>query len=169
MTSRSEIHGIFSMAISLPETWACTDVEKTSVSRGFAWACTRKVQCRCFAKPATGAQSRQRTIAPRIFMPIDKGFDRNFATPKTLGLSKPAHEASHYLALSDTSNGRGHLWPGSGANSDTAKTRLVEPHSSSIFSGRNPAIQRSKVARALSRSPDHAADRKAFRGSSARN
>src|SRR6266704_701079 len=83
MTSRSEIHGIFSIATSLPETWVRTDVAKTSVSRGFAWACTRRVQCDCFATPATGAQSRQRANSRRIFMPIDKGFDRNFATPKT--------------------------------------------------------------------------------------
>src|SRR5207248_11109118 len=93
MTSRSVIHAVFSMATSLRETLARNDVAKTSVSWGFAWACTRKVQCRGLAKPPSGAQSRQRTIAPRIFMPIDKWFDRHFATPKTLGLSKPVHEA----------------------------------------------------------------------------
>src|SRR2546425_3992453 len=86
MTSRSEIHGIFSMATSLPETWARTDEAKTSVSRGFARACTRNEQCRCFAMPSASAKTKQSANIQRVFMPIDKGFDRNFATPKTFGL-----------------------------------------------------------------------------------
>src|SRR5436190_4124917 len=86
MTSCSEIHGIFSMATSFPETWARTDVANTSLSRGLACACTRNVQCRCFAMPSANAKARQIANINRVFMPLDKGFDTNFATPKTFGL-----------------------------------------------------------------------------------
>src|SRR5437867_11679483 len=87
MTSCSEIHGVFSMATSFPEIWSRTDVANTSLSRGFACACTRNVQCRCFATPPESAKARQSTNTERVFIPLDKGFDTNFATPKTLGLS----------------------------------------------------------------------------------
>ena len=150
------------MATSLREILGRNDVAKTSVSWGFAWACTRKVQCRGLAKPPSGAQSRQRTIAPRIFMPIDKWFDRHFATPKTLGLSKPVHEAPHCFGSSNTSHGRERLWSRSGAHGDTAETRLVEPHPPSIFPRCDSAVQRSEIARSRSRSPNHPADCKAF-------
>src|SRR5947208_14993549 len=74
------------MATSFPEIWARTDVANTSVSRGFACACTRNVQCRCFATPSASAKTRQNANTQRVFMPIDKGFDTNFATPKTFEL-----------------------------------------------------------------------------------
>ena len=76
MTSRSEIHGIFSIATSFPESWARTDVEKTAVSCGFPCTCTRKMQCRSFAKATGSATSSQSQSAQKVFMPIDKGFDR---------------------------------------------------------------------------------------------
>src|SRR4030095_8631971 len=89
MTSRSEIHGIFSIATVFPETCARTDVANTSVSRGFACACTRNVQCRCFATPSASAKTRQSANTLRVRMLIDKGFDRNFATQKAFGAGTP--------------------------------------------------------------------------------
>src|SRR5258707_1301837 len=44
MTSRSEIHGIFSIATSFPESWARTDVANMAASRGFPWACPSEVR-----------------------------------------------------------------------------------------------------------------------------
>src|SRR5215471_8595159 len=86
MTFCSVIQGIFSIATFFPDTWACTEVANASVSRGFACACTRNVQCRCFAAASASAKTRQSANTQRVFMPIDKGFDTNFATPKTFGL-----------------------------------------------------------------------------------
>jgi hypothetical protein len=43
------------------------------------------MQCRCFATPAGVARSKQNTTPQKTFMPIDKGFDMIFATPKAFG------------------------------------------------------------------------------------
>src|SRR3954469_18726453 len=71
MTSCSVIHGSFSMATSFPEDVARAGIENTSVSCGFACACTRKGQCRCFPAALTSAKARQKTNIQRILMLID--------------------------------------------------------------------------------------------------
>jgi len=70
-TSCSVSQGIFWMAISLPEDAAPADIENASVSRGFACACTRNVQCRGFAAASISAKARQNTNTQRVLMPID--------------------------------------------------------------------------------------------------
>src|SRR5213594_261900 len=77
------------MATFLPDIWPRTDVANTSVSCEFACACTRNVQCRCFATPSASAKTRQSANTLRVRMPIDKGFDRNFATQKAFGAGTP--------------------------------------------------------------------------------
>src|ERR1700756_1352854 len=71
MTSRSVIHGSFWMAISFQEDVARADIENASVSRGFACACTRNVQCRCFAAASVSAKTSQNTNTQRVLMPIE--------------------------------------------------------------------------------------------------
>src|SRR5438105_1993229 len=118
MTSRSEIQGIFSMATPLPESCARTDVANTSVSRGLACACTRSVQCRCLAAPPGSAKRRQSPNTQRVRMPIDKGFDRDFATPKAFGAVEATHEAPHSFGHFDNFHGRRNLRPGCRADTD---------------------------------------------------
>src|SRR4029077_13572552 len=70
MTSCSVIHDSFWMAISFPEDVARADIENVSVSRGFACACRRNVQRRCFAAGSISAKGRQKTNTQRVLMPI---------------------------------------------------------------------------------------------------
>src|SRR6266511_3934638 len=140
------------MATSFPEDVARADIENTSVSRGFACACTRNVQCRCFAAASTSAKARQNTNTQRSLMPIDCEDIREFINGltailqprKVFGLFGP-HEAPPCFARSDSFCGWGHGRPGRYAHAHT-KTRLVEPDSSSVFSQRRSAIQRSTAA-----------------------
>src|SRR5215467_5305138 len=78
MTSRSVIHAIFWMAIPLPEDIEVAGIENTSVSRGFACACTRNVHCRCFAAASISVKARQATIIQKVLMSIDCETIREF-------------------------------------------------------------------------------------------
>src|SRR6266704_2513435 len=94
MTSCSEIHGVFSMATSFPETWARTDVANTSLSRGLACACTRNVQCRCFAMPSANAKARQIANINRVFMP-------HYKDPRLRGLALDLQISPQTVKLSE--------------------------------------------------------------------
>src|SRR5437773_12384531 len=64
---------------------------------------------------------------------------------------------------------RRRLGPGSGADCDTAQTRLVGPYAPSVFFRANPAVQRSKIARSRTRLANNAADDKTLGGSTAQD
>ena len=66
------------MATSLPEDVVRAGIENTSVSRGFACACTRNVQCRGFAAESISAKARQNTNTLKVLMPIDCESIREF-------------------------------------------------------------------------------------------
>src|SRR5262249_41888732 len=87
-TSRSVIHGNFWMAISFPDDRARADIENTSVSRGFAWAYTRKVQCFCFAMPPVSPTARHSATRPRILIAVDSQSIREFIKGLT-GILQP--------------------------------------------------------------------------------
>src|SRR5215471_8553931 len=84
MTSRSVIHAIFWMAIPLPEDIELAGIENTSVSLGFACACTRNVHCRCFAGASISAKARQNTNTQKLLMPIDCETMREFINGLTV-------------------------------------------------------------------------------------
>src|SRR4029453_7649824 len=78
------------------------------------------------------------------------------------------HEAQPCFARSSGFRGWSHVRPGRCAHAYAgAETRVVEPHSSSVFSKRSPTIQGSTAPWTRSRSANHAANREAFRSPSA--
>src|SRR5262245_57460051 len=78
MTSCSVIHGIFWIAISLPDDVEPAEIENASESRALACACTRNVHCRCFAGALISAKTEQNTNTQRVLMPIDCESIREF-------------------------------------------------------------------------------------------
>src|SRR5262245_6484169 len=106
--------------------------------------------------PKAGKEGLPRESSCRLI----KGLTGILQLRKLPGLFKSTHEASHCFASFDGFDGRGRLWPGRHANGGAAQARLVKPHSAPVFSRGRPTIQRSEAPWTLSRSPNHAADRK---------